>query len=633
MAIVDLEGELKERILDVRRRDRNFANRGMDGKELAEREEAAQAYAGESERHFVDYLADCTRQSEEENKDIRAAWAECWDLFCEKEPRNYAYKEGWQQRIIVPRPRDAVLYGAANIKKAFSPDFLTIEDEGSDAASAFWKKTMNVELDDSHANFIECFEDASKMSLAVGLSQELIPVYKPGKGLSFQLVEPWKILRDPDAPPKDPHGGMYWIHREWIDWYVLKEMEKSGVYRNVDACADVNENEDDPFLTKEAIKRRKDQIYNRSAYRKMILASEFYGTVLDPKGNMLLPTATFTVAGGRVISLPKVPPYRRHRWPGVSFSPLPHMLRHGGDGLLKSVKSIWEAMCNIMCLHVDGLNWLVNPPTEINVDALVDAEDVEDWPGKKYLVRDTVAGQQAIRPVTRKQDVTNAILANMQYMDQLFQRGTMVTDSIQGLPGWRQDMTWRESEMLLQQSLGVYGLMGSSIESGARAALNLAQDVIESNATVDDYYRVLGDEFFAENGIALEQGEEEVFGLPALTGRFHVSGMEALMKDNETLKSIKELLEMSGANQEVGSYTQTFNLLKAWEKRVKLTDENLLVPDAIGKQLQLRKILTLVGPEVGLGADPSTGGVVAGGDGAVSVEVPPGGNETGVVGI
>lgn len=175
--------------------------------------------------------------------------------------------------------------------------------------------------------------------------------------------------------------------------------------------------------------------------------------------------------------------------------------------------------------------------------------------------------------------------------------------------------------------------MGSSIESGARAALNLAQDVIESNATVDDYYRVLGDEFFAENGIALEQGEEEVFGLPALTGRFHVSGMEALMKDNETLKSIKELLEMSGANQEVGSYTQTFNLLKAWEKRVKLTDENLLVPDAIGKQLQLRKILTLVGPEVGLGADPSTGGVVAGGDGAVSVEVPPGGNETGVVGI
>ena len=34
-----------------------------DPKELKEREEAAEAYAGENEQHFVDYANDCLKQS------------------------------------------------------------------------------------------------------------------------------------------------------------------------------------------------------------------------------------------------------------------------------------------------------------------------------------------------------------------------------------------------------------------------------------------------------------------------------------------------------------------------------------------------------------------------------------------
>ena len=146
----------------------------------------------------------------------------------------------------------------------------------------------------------------------------------------------------------------------------------------------------------------------------MILTSEFWGIVLDPQGQMLLPRATYTIAGGRVIQKPKRVPYRTLRWPGVSFSSLPDLLRFGGRGLLEGVLSVWEAMNQLMCLHQDYLVWIVNPPTEMNVDAFVDPDDVELNPGKKFLTRDTQSGQQAVRAVQRKSR-TNDILANSQW--------------------------------------------------------------------------------------------------------------------------------------------------------------------------------------------------------------------------
>ena len=61
----------------------------IDDQEMAEREEATQAYAGEDEAHFVAYLNDCVKMSRDSMVDIREEQAECWDVFNEKEPKNY----------------------------------------------------------------------------------------------------------------------------------------------------------------------------------------------------------------------------------------------------------------------------------------------------------------------------------------------------------------------------------------------------------------------------------------------------------------------------------------------------------------------------------------------------------------
>jgi len=115
------------------------------------------------------------------------------------------------------------------------------------------------------------------MGFAVGQSLEMIPVWREGRGLDYIGVEPWKIHRDPDAVTRNSQSGMYWIHQEYIDLYVLKGLEKTGKYSRVDKIGESSATPKDENLTKEEIAKRKNKIYQRSKFRKAPLVSEFLG--------------------------------------------------------------------------------------------------------------------------------------------------------------------------------------------------------------------------------------------------------------------------------------------------------------------------------------------------------------------
>ena len=577
--------ELKNRKREMDTRDPYKDVR--DEQELKEREEAAGAYLGENEQHFVDYVNDCLNQSIKGWEDVRKIQADCWNVYNENEPVSYADKEDWQARIVVPKPFQTVQYGAAAVKKAFSPNFLSIENFADKNAGEFWQKTMERHLDQNHSDFIIRFTDAVTMGLAVGQGLEIIPRWVPGKGLEYTLVEPWKIQRDPDALSRDAQSGMYWIHQEWLDYFVLKEGEKKKRYFDVARVKETTgEDPNNSFMTKEAIAARKNVIWERSKFRKLILTSEFWGILLDPKGEMLLPRAQLTMAGNRIIQKPKKTKYPTLRWPGIGFSPLPNILAFGGRGLLEGILSIWEAMNNIMCLAEDYMSWVVNPPTEINVDALVDPNDVAQWPGKTYLTRDTMSGQQAVRTVQRRSR-TNDVLANMQYYDQQFQRGAMVTDAVQGLPGYRQDMTYKEAAMNLDQAMGVYALMGENIERGAVEAVTAGLEIIQAHAGYDDYKEEFSLEELEKFGISPNpEAENGVSGVPDFDGKFHISGIQALMRDNETLKALREIFMELADKPAFGPYIRPYQVLKAVVSRVNLNDENVIVDEETAKAIQ-----------------------------------------------
>jgi len=587
----DRTEELKRRAREIERNQDNGKPPPPDEKELAEREEAAQAYAGESERHFVDYLQDCVKQSITAMEAIRATQVECYSVYKENKPVAWSKKEPWQAQIVIPKPFATVQYGAAAVKKAFTPKFLTITNAKNAKSGEFWQKLMDRQLSEQNANFMIRFIDAVTMSLAIGISMEMIPRFVPGRGLEYVLAEPWKIHRDPDTMSRDNQSGIYWIHQEYLDWHVLKDGEKKGQFRGVDRCIAEEENANDSFLTKEAIAERKKQVWQRSAYRKMVLTSEFWGTVLGPKGEMLLPNARYTVAGGRVIRLPEVTKYPKLRWPGVAFSPLPDLLCFGGRGLLEGILTVWEAMCNIMCLHQDYLLWIVNPMVEINIDALDNPADVKTWPGKEYITRDTPNGTQAVRAVQRR-FVTNEILANLQYHDQNFQRGTMVSDSVQGLPGYRKDMTYRESAQNLDQALGVFSLMGENIEAGAICVIAAGAEMIRHHAGWEDYRAIFTDDELAYFGIRQDPNAPHgVAGVPPIDGSFHVSGMQALMRENEALMNLRTLiLPLIGQQgSPFAPFIKPYNILKAIEERTNLKDEHIIVTEAEAKLIETRQ--------------------------------------------
>lgn len=564
-----------------------------DEKEMAEREEAARAYAGEDEAHFVRYLEDCVRMSVDSMVEIREQQSECWDVFNEKEPPGFSLKESWQSRVVVPKPYSSVQFFCALVRKAFDPQFLSIENEQDQTAADFWQKLMSLMLSRSVSNFPINFTDACGMGAAVGQSMEMIPVWRPGRGLDWVLIEPWKIHRDPDALSRRSQSGLYWIHQEWLDYYDLKVKEDRGIYKNVpdmgpggtwgNPKGDIN-------LTPEEIKRRKDMVWHRSSFRTMCLTSEFWGTILDKRGQMLLPNASFMVVGDRVIKEPRVSPYPTLRWPGTGFSPLPHLLRFDGRSLIQGIKSLWYFMSNLWALHADQLNWSVNPPTEIDISTLTDQEDLDDYPGKQWLTRGTVSGQQAVRVVDRRGQ-TGDILANMNFADQRFQEGVMINYAAQGLPGYREQVTARESAQNLEQSMTIIGLMGENLEDGALDAIMAAAEAIQINMTAPELARFMGPDVARKYTVPVSAQFPTGLRLPQLTtGAFKVSGVASLMRNQEIINAIATLILplFDGEKGKIfPAYMKPYQLLRSIERRLNLKDEGMIVDEETAKKIDV----------------------------------------------
>lgn len=583
-------GELLDRKAEIDR-GRRLPVVQYDEKERKEREEAAQRYAGENEQHFSDYALDCVGQTTESLSPVRRVQAFCWSVFQEEEPPTFAEKEEWQAKLVVPKPFQTVMFGAASIKKAFSPDFLSVENWQDEASGQFWRKMLEAHFDRSHADFLTRFQDATQMGLAVGTSMEAIPRWAPGKGLEIDLVEPWKILRDPDALPRQPHSGLYWIHSEWLDFHVLKQGEKDGKYVNVDRVKDAGTvSREDPWMTQERVEARKQMLRRRGNFRQSTLTREVWGTVLSPQGEILAENMRYTLGADRVIERPRIP-QGGYRWPGTSYSPLPHLLRYDGRGLLNGVAKLWIAMCDILCMHMDFMQWIVNPPSEVNLDALDDPDDADVYPGVRILTRNTQHGQQALR-VEQRRSRTNDVLANLQQIDQMYQRGSFVSDQVQGLPGYRSEITYREAAMQLDQALTVFGLMGFAAEVGAVQMITQCALVIRENANYEDYRQVFTEEELKEHGVEPDPAAPNgVRGVPPIDGRFHVSGLEALMKENEVLKSIREIVLPLSDHPRYAKYIDPYRVVRAIEVRTNLTDEGIFYEEKEARLLEKQERL------------------------------------------
>ena len=556
----------------------------LDDQELREREYATERYFKENEAHFIEYGNDCVDTSVKANADVRAVQKECYSVYKEEAPANYSKKEDWQSKVVIPKPFGSVQTAMSAVRKAFAPNFLSIDNENNPVAAEFWEKYMIHQLNEDHANFSIKFTDATGMGFAVGQSLEMIPTWRPGKGLDYILVEPWKIHRDPDATTRESQSGMYWIHQEYLDLYLLKELERTGKYSRVDKAGDSSPQPKDENLTQEEIAKRKNKVYQRSKFRKALLTSEFWGTILDSKGNLLLPNATYTWANDVVIEKPRTTPYETLRWPGTSFSPIPDFLAYEGRGLLHGIRSLWAFICSVLCLYNDNLNWVVNPMTEVELTALVDQDDIDTYPGKQYLTRGSMQGHQVVRTVDRAAKTTD-VLSIAKYYEELFDSGTFVTHALKGQVEKR-EITAREAAQHLEQSMGVFGLMGENIEHGAIQAIKAGRETVVINAGYKDIEEKFGKDPEAGAPAFIDLNSETGVTLPEFNGSFHVSGLSAILKDNETMRNIREIiLPLMVEGHPLARYVIPYKVLKSIETRVNLRDEGIVVSEDDAKRI------------------------------------------------
>lgn len=548
----------------------------IDPKELAEREAAAKAYAGESPQHFVDYCMDCVDISIKSMLDIRRMQEECWRVFNEEEPDTWSLKEIWQSKITYPKPNKLVRVGQAFTRKAFDVDFLSIENEKDPFAAKFWTDYMGLQVTRNYANFPLNFSDATAWALAIGTSAEIIPRWVNGKGIELILENPENIHRDPVAESRQPWSGRYWVHQAWQSFADLKKGEKNGIYKNIQDFSVGGGFTDSPDLQPEEIARRKNMVYLQGKFNQIVMVSEFHGRVLSPRGEELLPRAWYTVAGNQVIRKPEATRYPNIRWPGVGFSALPNLRRFDGRGLIQGIRSLWYFANNLLSLHADNLNWVVNPITEVNTDVLRDPMDNEYFPGKYVMTYATEQGQQALRTIDRNTR-NNDILAMLAKIGMLVDDGSPVDQNMQGSPGWRSYVTKGEREINQGQSDVTMGSMATDIEDGALNVIKAMADTVIINLTYDELKKIFP-EHAEKYRVPVSAQFPTGLDLPKLTsGNFKIAGIQAFMKHQENLQNLQGMEPLFAKDSVFLPYLKPYEYLTARVKYTDLVDSKILI--------------------------------------------------------
>ncbi len=548
----------------------------MDPKEQAEREAAAKAYAGETPAHFVDYCMDCVDLSVKSMLDIRMMQDECWRVFNEEEPDTWALKELWQSRIPYPAPNKKVRVGQAFARRAFDVDFLSIENEKDPESEKFWTDFMGLMVTRNYANFPTKFSDAVAMALAIGTSMEVIPRWNSGKGLELILANPENVHRDPVAESREPWSGRYWIHQEWLTFSDLKDGQKNGIYKNVPDFRIGGGWATSPDLNEEEIARRKNMVHIQGKFNQTVLVSEFWGKVLSPRGETLLPSARYTVAGDQIIREPETSPYPELRWPGVGFSALPNLRRFDGRGLIQGIRGLWYFASNLLSLHSDNLNWIVNPPLEINSDRMVNPADNDFFPGKVIMVYETPNGQPVIRVVERNAK-NNDIIAMLSKTGMMIDDGSLIDRIVEGSPGYRLNITKGEAAQNLEQSSTIMGSIATDIEDGALNVIKAMAETVRANLTYDELNKWFP-EYAAKYRVAVSAEFPTGLSLPKLTsGNFKIAGISAFMKHQENLKNLKDMEEMFQTGSTFLPYLKPYPYLQARVKYTNLVDTGMLI--------------------------------------------------------
>jgi len=463
--------------------------------------------------HLVKLIRTQKEEADHATEGQRALWSYWWDLWLNRV--DYADKEDWQTQIWVPKVFSAIEHATSLIQRSLldSGRPFGVEGKGDqyskNLATHGWQP--RVELAFEGTGFAGKFTDLCKFGFVTGVAGYLKfrwqtvnaptiagvtmdpelgvprPVYKarPRSFLAIEVVEPWKIFRDPHSRPRENFSGSYLIHSEWKQRPELVAMVRRGWNDTAVQALLATKGSGTGATThtsQEQEARRKDEPSRPHAFRQPYLTDEWWGDVLDENGDAIMPDGLMIASGEQLLAGPAENPLwaidfntGRRKWPFIAAAPLYHPTRFEGRGIAEQDADLARLFSNLFCLFADGLNWRVNPETEIWQDALADWEDLAHYPGKLWIKKQQA---QALMPANTGNMPTGEIMQALEYIDRQRQNSNFVNDFVLGSPGSRSQITLGEVEIKTNESHGIFETIAKNLELGGVASVELAQNFL-----------------------------------------------------------------------------------------------------------------------------------------------------------
>lgn len=551
-----------------------------DPKTLAQdpraRQEAMQKVGNLSKEHLCALVRAQKEEAEKATADLRKRWRVWWRMW--QNEVQFPGKEDWQTKLWVPKVFTAVEQATSLVQRSLLDSdepfgMIGNNDRERQLATLLWNPLLGLFL--GKADMTYRFVDAAKVGFITGVagylkmrpvmvnvpklmsaqidpnSGQIIPSFtKTTKStLRIDYVAPWNIFRDPDSKPRQNFSGSYLYHSEWKDRSALQSM--AGVWDSNELTlvlnSDGSKQKTYDSMTdsqREEEERKQLNFYERHKFRKSYLIDEGWLDILDENGDVVLPDALMVHSGGHIVYGPVDNPIwatdlntGRRKTPFVAGTPISHPTRFEGRGIAEQDAQLSQLYSNVFMLWADGLNWLINPPTEVQQDILVDWEDLEHYPGKLWVKH---GDTRALEAANMGQMDTNAIMASLEYIDRIRQNSNFVTDFAVGLPGSRSDITKGETQIKTSQSLAIFESMGKNLEHMGSDLVGLAYDMLLqyfNNYTDPSVARLIGpqaaqvlESIPVEERVNMLQGDFE----------FKFSGVtQALMKSEQLAKVLQ----------------------------------------------------------------------------------------------
>lgn len=597
------------------------------------RAEARQRLQALPESHLAELIEVQKEESRQSNVRLRDQMEDDWRLY--QSQANFSDKEDWQSQVWVPMPFTAVEQATSVIRRGMldSREFFGIDGvDRRDKAIAEHILEPVIRLLYEKAGFVDKFSDATKVGFAVGTSKYLrfrwttfpaatvagiemdpatgqpTPIYRnrPRGFLAIDTVSPWQVYRDPDSKSREQWSGSYFMHEEYVDRAWLLDGAARGLFRNVEKVPEgVEFSGGRQGESATRVATRKQQVWERSKFRKTYLATEWYGDVVDQNGDPVYPDAKMISANGILLHGPEDNPLwavdpgsGRRKWPYVAFSPIGHPMRFEGKGILEEVTPLATLFSNIFNLYADGLNWTVHPPTEVDMTVLDDWDDLEHMPGKLW-----VKNQQgnALTPANIGKMEHSAVLASLQYVHQLFQNGSFVTDFVMGLPGTRSNITKGEVQLKTAQSMGMFDGMAREIEAGGRSCVELTLDFILQYLTDfsdPSLLEIVGPEN-AQLLMMLNPAER----METLGGNYNYvfTGISSSLEKSDLLQRLTGMAQLAGQQPYVGR-TNPSDFLRAMAELMGLVDRIPVYDEPMVPMSQVQQMLMRAAAQMQPGA-------------------------------